>query len=145
MSAILSALAALVPAASAHADRVGVRAGLYTDLNKPFVGVELLSGLSPRVYFNPNVEYVFIDHLTYLTFNGDFHYDFHSHRRTFAWVGGGLAVIYQNPEGPADGSTDVGANFIFGIGFKGDVIPYFQAKLIAKENTELAVAFGLRF
>lgn len=40
-----------------------------------------------------DVEYIFGDGRTYLTFNMDFHYDFPSHRRTFVWVGAGGALI----------------------------------------------------
>jgi hypothetical protein len=145
LAATLAAVTILVSATPARADLVGLRAGVYTDLNKPFVGFELISPITHDVYFNPNVEYVFIDNDKYFTFNGDFHYDFHTHNRAFVWVGGGLAVIYENPDGPAGSSTDVGANFLFGIGIKGDVIPYIQAKLIAKEHTEFVVGFGLRF
>jgi len=145
ISATLAVLAVLVPARSARAGLVGVRGGIYTKLNEPFVGVELLGPISRHAYFNPNVEYVFVDNHTYLTFNGDFHYDFHSHGRTFVWAGGGLAVVYDDPRGPAESSTDLGANFLFGIGFAGDAIPYIQGKLIVKDDTEFSLGVGLRF
>jgi hypothetical protein len=141
----LTVLAIVVSATSARADLFGVRGGVYTNLSKPFVGAELITPIAHRVFFNPNVEYVFIDNDTYLTFNGDFHYDFHTHSRALVWAGGGLAVIYENPKGSAGSSTDAGANFLFGVGVRGDVIPYVQAKLIAKKNTEFVVGFGLRF
>ena len=36
--------------------------------------------------------------------------------------------------------------FLLGVGFSaGEVIPYLQAKLIAKDNTEFALGVGLRF
>jgi hypothetical protein len=145
LAALVASLALLVSATPARADLVGVRAGVYTNLNKPFAGVELLLALSHDVFLNPNVEYVFIDNDTYLTFNGDFHYDFHTHSRALVWAGGGLAVIFEDPKGPIGSSTDVGANVLLGVGLKGDVIPYVQAKLIAKKNTEFVIAFGLRF
>jgi hypothetical protein len=47
--------------------------------------------------------------------------------------------------GPADSQTDVGANFLFGVGARGDVIPYLQGKLIVSDDTEFVIAFGLRF
>ena len=132
-------------ATPARADRIGVRAGVYTKLDKPFVGVEALFRLTDSVYLNPNVEYVFIDNDTFLTFNADFHYDFHTHGRGYVWAGGGLAVLYEDPKGPVRSSNDVGANVLFGVGLKGEVIPYVQAKLILKEDTEFVVGFGLRF
>jgi hypothetical protein len=138
----------LVPCAASADDRTlfGVRFGYYADSENPFAGAELLVPVAHRVYFNPNVEYVFVDGATYATFNGDFHYDFPSHRRAFVWVGAGLGVVYFNPEGPASSDTDVAANFLAGVGLsRGPVIPYFQFKLIAKSDTEAVFAFGLRF
>ena len=141
----LAVLVGLVSAAPASADtRFGIRGGIYTDPTDAFAGVELLVPISSQIYVNPNVEYIFRDNATYMTFNGDFHYDFHTHG-PYVWIGAGLAVIYRNPDGPVDSNTDVGANFLFGIGAKGRVIPYVQAKLIVKDNTQFSIAAGLRF
>jgi hypothetical protein len=139
---------ALVPAPARAADdlKVGVRVSYFTEAEAASVGAELVTRIAHRVYFNPNVEYVFIDDGSYWTFNGDFHYDFPTHSNTYVWLGGGLAIVHVDPDGPAESDTDVGANFIGGVGFRtGSVIPYFQAKLIAKSDTEFAIAFGLRF
>ena len=140
----LAALVSLCPAAPARAADVGLRVGVYTDPTDPFLGAELLVGLSRQVYLNPNVEYIFADNRTYMTFNGDFHYDFHTHG-PYVWIGAGLAVIYQNPDGPAPSTTDVGANLLVGVGARGRVIPYVQAKLIVKDNTQFVLAAGIRF
>lgn len=139
--------ASLVPSAAQADDALfGLRMGYYTKAENPFGGVELILPLSHRVYANPNVEYVFIDNLTYLTYNLDFHYDLPSHSRAFVWLGAGLGVISQNPDGPAPTDTEVAANFLAGVGLsRHRVIPYFQAKLVAKGDTEFVVAFGLRF
>jgi hypothetical protein len=129
----------------AAADMFGVRAGFYTKAEEPFAGAELLVPLSHSVFLNPNVEYVFTEGRTYMTFNADFHYDFPTRGRTLVWAGAGLAVLYSNPEGQGDSSTDMGANFIFGVGRRGPVVPYVQAKLIAKDDTEFVIGVGLRF
>ncbi len=138
------ALAALSISTPATADMFGVRAGFYTKAEEPFLGAELLFSLSHRVFLNPNLEYVFEEGLTYMTINADFHYDFPTHGATYLWAGGGLAVLYTKPEG-RDSSTDVGADFILGVGRRGSVVPYVQAKLIAKERSEFVIAVGLRF
>jgi hypothetical protein len=137
----------LVPrAASANEPIFGVRFGYYADIKDPFVGAEFLVPVTHSVWFNPNAEYVFVDGEKYMTFNADFHYDFPSHRRAFVWLGAGLGLAYVNPDGPANSDTDVAANFLAGVGLsRGPVIPYFQFKLIAKNNTEAVFAFGLRF
>jgi len=124
----------------------GIRFGYYASSEHPFAGAEFLVPVSRSVYFNPNVEYIFADGLTYMTFNGDFHYDFPSRRRAFVWLGAGLGVAYSNPDGAGPSDTDVAANFLAGVGLsRGPVIPYFQFKLIAKGDTEAVFAFGLRF
>jgi hypothetical protein len=140
----LVAFVSLLSAAPARAANVGVRFGLYTEPTDPFIGAELLFGLSHSVYFNPNVEYIFRDTETYMTFNGDFHYDFHTHG-PYVWIGGGLAIIYLNPDGPAESNTDVGGNILLGVGARGRVIPYIQAKLIIKDDTQFVIAAGIRF
>ncbi len=140
--------ASSLPANPVAADDVkfGVRGGYYTDVEEPFLGAEVLVPVAHRLYFNPNVEYVFVENGSYWTFNADFHYDFVVDRRAFLWLGGGLGVVRVDPEGADNGETDAAANFLGGIGFRtGSVIPYFQAKLIAKSGTEFVVAFGLRF
>lgn len=146
--AVCFVLALLGPAARAGADtRFGLRGGYYTDAEGAFVGVELLTRIASRVYLNPNIEYVFVDNVKYSTWNADFHYDLPTHGSTFVWLGAGLALLVFDPDGPDNSSTDVGANFLAGVGFKsGSVIPYFQVKAIAKEGSgEVALAFGLRF
>jgi hypothetical protein len=140
-------LCALASPSSSSADDFmgGVRFGYYFDAAKPFVGGELLVRMAHRLYFNPNMEIVFVDNGSYLTFNGDFHYDFPTHS-AFYWLGGGLGIVTVNPEGPNNTDTSLAANFLAGVGFRtGSVIPYFQAKAIAKSNSEFSIAFGLRF
>ena len=145
LAVVACVLAVLSTSTPAAADMFGLRAGYYTKAEKPFVGAELLVPLSHSVFLDPNVEYVFTDGLTYMTFNADFHYDFPTHGPTYVWAGAGLAVLYSNPDGPGGSSTDVGANFIFGVGHRGPVVPYIQAKLIAKSDTEFVIGAGLRF
>lgn len=146
LTLVTTALALVPEKASAEDTLFGVRLGYYTDAQDPFAGVEVLVPLAHRIYINPNVEYIFGDGRTYMTFNLDFHYDFPSQRRAFFWLGAGLGLLYVNPDGPTPSDTDVGANFLAGVGLsRGSVIPYFQLKVIASGNTEVALAFGLRF
>ena len=144
--ALAAAILLAVPAATQADPRFGVRVGYYTEAEDPFIGAELLFRIVPEIYFNPNVEVVLVDNGRYLTANGDFHYDFYQSRRTFLWLGAGLAVLNRDPEGPADGDTDLGLNLLGGIGARrGRVIPYAQAKIILKSDTEFVIGVGLRF
>ena len=144
--ALAAAIALAAPAAARADPRFGVRFGYYTEAEAAFLGAEMLFRVVPEIYFNPNVEAVFVDDGHSFTINGDFHYDFRAGRRTSAWLGAGLAVVNTDPEGPAEGDTDVGLNLLAGIGARrGRVIPYAQAKVILKSDTEFAIGVGLRF
>jgi len=123
----------------------GARLSYYTDAAAPALAGELLFKLAPSIYFNPNLEVVFKDD-SYITFNTDFHYDFPAGRGTLLWAGAGLAVVSVNPPGPIGGHTDAGLDLLFGVGLRRrPLIPYFQAKVIVKDQTELALGIGLRF
>ena len=137
------ALGAATPAAAAD---FGVRGGYYFDASEPFLGVELITPVARRIYFNPNLEWVFVEDSTYLTLNADFHYDFPTRGSTFVWAGAGLGLLRSDPEGPDNSDTDPALNLLAGVGFRtGGVIPYFQAKLIVDGESEFALAFGIRF
>jgi hypothetical protein len=139
-------LSTLTASPAAADTKLGVRLGYYTDIGDPFIGAELLARVRPRIYFNPNFEWVFVDGAKYFTLNGDFHYDFPTHSRTYVWAGAGLAVVSFNPDGPIEGNTDLGLNLLGGIGLRrAGIIPYFQAKVIVKDGSEFAIAFGIRF
>jgi hypothetical protein len=144
--ALAAAVLLALPAAAQADPKFGFRLGYYTEAEDPFIGAELLFRLAPDLYFNPNLEVVLVDNGRYLTANGDVHYDLPAGRRTFLWVGAGLAVLNRDPEGPAEGDTDLGLNLLAGIGARrGRVIPYAQAKVILKSDTEFVIGVGLRF
>jgi hypothetical protein len=125
---------------------LGARAGAFLADGDPFVGGEVLVGVADDLFFNPNVEVAFADNATKGLFNFDIHYDFARVNKAFFWVGAGLAVIYTDPEG-RDSETDAGANVLFGVGFNtsGRLIPYVQAKILAADDSDFGLAFGIRF
>jgi hypothetical protein len=137
-------LTLVVSATPARADNFGVRAGYYTDAGEPFAGVEFLARVGNRIYFNPNFEYVFTDDPHFMTLNADFHYDFRTRSRAYVWAGAGLGVLFTDPK-VGDSHTDVGLNLLFGVGLKGEVVPYVQAKVIVADNSEFVIGFGVRF
>ena len=143
----LLCLAGLLVLASpaARADDWSVRAGAYLDAEAAFVGGEYRFPISKDLRLAPNLEWVFPDNATYLAMSMDLQYDFRTKSSVQPWVGGGLGIYYVNPEGPEDGDTHVGANFIAGLGLKAHLRPYVQLKLVVKSNTEAVLAFGLRF
>jgi hypothetical protein len=144
---VLGALPILGGADPAAADtRFGVRGGYYLEIEEPFVGVEVLTHLGHRVYFNPNFEWIFVENADYFTLNGDFHYDFPVGQGVYLWVGAGLGWSSFDFEGPENGDNDLVLNLLTGAGVSaGGVIPYVQLKLIVEEDTEFAIGVGLRF
>lgn len=128
--------------------RPGFRLGVYTDVGDLFIGGELLIPVRDRIYFNPNVEYVFVENGSYITFNGDFHYDFSIEGSPlFFWLGAGLAILYFDHGKNWDADADVGANLLFGLGMStsSQLVPYVQGKIILSDNSEFALGFGVRF
>jgi hypothetical protein len=148
--AALAVIASLLALAAAPADAAsfGIRGGVYTELDKPFVGAELLSHAGGSLYFNPNAEYVFVDSGQFWTFNFDAHYDLPIGRRSpYLWVGAGLGVSYFNPEGSGGSDTDANLNLLAGIGFRthSNLVPYIQLKFITSDPTEFVAMGGIRF
>jgi hypothetical protein len=141
-SGLFMAAALAVPAAAADLD---LRAGAYVDVEKPFVGLGLLSHAGGSIYFNPNVEYVFVDNGTLGTGNFDAHYDLPMGGDSpYVWIGAGLALVYSKPEG-GDAETKPRANLLAGIGLRGHgSVPYIQAKYITGLGTWVLAA-GIRF
>jgi len=130
----------------------GVRGGFYDDADAGFLGGELLWGVTRQWYFNPNLEYVFVDDGDLMTVNADVHYDFPTRSPFYTWVGGGVAGILRDSDCRGrfcddDNDTDIGLNLLAGVGFgKGQALrPYIQGKVILAEDTEAVLAVGLRF
>jgi hypothetical protein len=147
MKRILPAVSILLlhAAPALRADDFSLRAGAYLDAESAFVGAEYRFPITRELKLAPNLEWVFPDDVTYFGLSMDLHYDFRTKSRLQPWLGGGLGIYVVNPEGPGGGDTDVGANFIGGLGLKGELMPYVQLKVVVKGDTETVLAFGLRF
>jgi len=146
---VVAALAALfVPTFAAAQVDVDLRTGVYSDESDAFVGLGLLGHLGAgRWYWNPNAEWVFVDHGDLVTLNADFHVDLADPGAPVNfWLGGGPALIFRDPD-RGDSETDFGFNLLAGVGFlpHAAVRPYVQGKLLLSDDTQGVVAFGLRF
>jgi len=140
-------LACAFAAAPAHAANLDLRGGAYTggDFDKPFAGVGLDSHLNGSLYFNPNVEYVFVDSGRFGTLNFDAIYALPLDGAPSLYVGAGLGLVHTDPEGSGGTETKPRANIIFGIGFgSGRSSPYIQGKYITGYKYWV-VAAGFRF
>jgi hypothetical protein len=149
--ALLATAAAAAPRPARAQVDLDLRGGVYTDASSGFVGAGLLTGLTRGWYFNPNVEYVFVDPGSLWTVNADFHYDFARAGDWSLWAGGGPALEvrdYGNGRRHRNDNTttDLGFNVLAGVGLvRGPVRPFFQAKVLLSDNTEGVLAVGLRF
>ncbi len=139
---LLALIFSNIPAEGATS--ANARFGVYTNAGKLFIGGELSIPVSPRIDFNPNLEYVFVSNGSYWSFNFDFHYDLAAARPLQMWAGGGLGVISRSHDGS---HADVGLNLLFGVGFStsGHLIPYIQAKGVISSDSEFVLGFGVRF
>jgi len=146
---IVAAAALCSSPASAEID-VGVRGGVYTDVGEPFLGADILMKISDtRWFFNPNLEYVFVDHGDLATLNFDVHYDLDTDNDDlYVWLGGGPAIVFRDDEGRGDDGddTDVGINLLGGVGWQLEsFVPYLQAKALIADDSEVVLAVGVRF
>ncbi|MCI0413639.1 hypothetical protein L0222_12670 [bacterium] len=125
----------------------GIRVGAYFDPTDAFIGGEVLIDITRQWWFNPNVEYVFVDGATFLTFNFDVHYDLPT-RDVYVWIGGGPAILYLDPDARRfEDETDFGVNVFAGVGFRtgSRIVPYIQPKVFLSDDSEVSLAFGVRF
>ncbi len=147
--AVALAVLAAFPAVRAADLDLDVRGGVYSDAEGPFLGAGILTPITPSRawYFNPNVEYASGDVVDVLSANADVHYDFPTSANWTVWLGGGPALIDRSFEiDSRRDDTDVGLNFIAGIGAKrGTVRPFFQAKAVASGDNEFVVMGGIRW
>jgi len=131
---------------------IGVRGGVYVDSSDFFLGLEGLTRIKERWYFNPNVEFVAVEDGDLVTLNADVHYDLPADVPVYVWVGGGPAIVVRDreagPPGRGDGGdTEPGLNLLAGVGFnkRGTVTPYLQGKILLSDGSEAVLAFGVRF
>jgi hypothetical protein len=127
-----------------------IRGGYYMDQEEAFIGGGLNVSMSPYWYFNPNLEWVFVEGYDYFDVNLDIHRDLNTGSGPAVWLGAGAAIIFIDGNDavlPAnDKSTDLGLNLLGGVGAKyGAVRPFGQVKVTLSDNSESSLAFGLRF
>jgi hypothetical protein len=140
--AILAIVGLMMFAAPAEGQRNidwGVRGGVWFDETDAFVGVEAITPLTDKIFFNPNVEVIFRDQDEDIAINADAHYDFDAGTDRFIWAGAGVAALLGDDD-------DFGVNVIGGYGVDlGSVIPYGQFKVFFADDAEASFGVGIRF
>ena len=141
---ILGATAAPLEAAET---RFGTHAGVWTDDGDPLVGGDVVLPLhEPHWTLNPSVEYVAGDRVDRWILNGDALYDLDLDTKAEVWVGGGLAILF-NDHDRGGSSTDLGLNLLAGAGLStsSGLLPYVQGKAVITDDSSFALVLGLRF
>lgn len=145
--AVVLAALFVAPPAVAQVD-LDVRTGVYSDESDLFAGAGVLGRLGGTDWFyNPNVEWVFVDNGDLITFNLDFHRDFDVDAPFTVWLGAGPAIVLRDPDrGRSDDEAEPGLNLLAGAGITdGAVRPYLQGKILISDDTQAVLAIGLRF
>ena len=146
---VLAMFIALIGTWPAHtrANDLSVHLGYYFDSEALSLGFGMLTSVTddqPRWFFNPNAEMIVGDGRDMAAFNADFHYDFASDSDLTFWAGAGPGLYLV--EQPFDDDLQVGLNLLAGFGkLTGSTRPFVQGKVVVMDNSEAALAVGLRF
>jgi len=150
LAVTILASAVTVTPVTTQASDVGVRMGYYFNAEAFSLGMEMLTPVGENTgkwYFNPNVELAMGDVRNIAAFNGDFHYDLDTNSGTAVWVGAGPALLVTDDQRfEGDTEVDPALNLILGFGARnGTYRPFVQGKGILSDNSEAALAVGIRF
>jgi hypothetical protein len=98
---------------------VGLHGGFSSGPDQFIIGPHLnLSPIADNLYIVPGAEVGFGDDVTTIAFNGDLQYRFEVHdSKVRPYAGGGLGLIWFDPDGPADSDTNLGVHILGGIFF----------------------------
>jgi hypothetical protein len=140
----VTSLAIAAAASPARASDVSLRAGAYTDLDAPFIGIEYRAPVQGRLYVAPNFELVLPSSGSYYSFSADLHYLFRAQGQFQPWLGAGLGIYARGYQGGGT-TTSAGGNFIGGLALRTKLNPYAQVKLVVTGDTAFVLGFGIRF
>ena len=144
LSLAVAAVALAAAAGPARAGDVSLRAGAYSDLDAPFLGIEYRAPVQGRLYVAPNFELVLPSTGSYYSFSADLHYVFRAQGRLQPWLGAGLGIYARGHQGGGT-STSAGGNFVGGLALRTTLDPYAQVKVVVTGDTAFVVGFGIRF
>jgi hypothetical protein len=120
-TALLAGAAMLLlalPGAGQADTSVGLHGGFSSGPDQFIIGPHLnLSPVAENLYIVPSGEVGFGDNLTTLAFNGDLQYRFETSSEVRPYAGGGVTLLWFNPDGPGDSDTNLGVNILGGIFF----------------------------
>jgi hypothetical protein len=150
----LALMAALVSAAGvASADDeghiMGVSAGYSTRFEEAVVSVDFLVGINRSFAAVPTGSFLKAGgvHRWTAGLELQWHPPIASlHPKLLGWVGGGLGILIEDPEGPQDPTTrDLLLNTVAGVGWEAPATPFIQVRVTLTDPVDVGLAIGVRF
>jgi hypothetical protein len=101
--------------AAAQSKGIGIRAGVSAEPDQFYIGAHMnVTEVVENFWFRPNAELGFGNHLTLLTLNPEFVYNFRIKSSKWTpYVGGGPSLLIGSVDTPNGRSTDTGGGFNF--------------------------------
>jgi hypothetical protein len=138
------AACALSFAPSAHAQSVGVRAGVSVDPDQFYFGGHLETApLVDRLTFRPNVEIGVGDNVTLVAFNFEFAYHFASNTSWNVYAGGGPALNLLRFGGDTDPGG--GLNLLVGVQHSRGLFAEFKVGTVDSPDVKFGVGYAFRW
>ncbi|HEY2924015.1 MAG TPA: hypothetical protein VGJ98_03505 [Candidatus Eisenbacteria bacterium] len=116
--AVATTLLLAAPGVGRADTSIGLHGGFSSGPDQFIIGPHLnLSPVAENLYIVPSGEVGFGDDITTLAFNGDLQYRFETSSEVRPYAGGGVALVWFDPDGPFDSETNLGVHILGGIFF----------------------------
>jgi hypothetical protein len=131
-------------APAAHAQSVGVRAGVSVNPDQFYFGGHLETApLVDRLTFRPNVEIGVGDNVTLVAFNFEFAYHFMSTTTWNVYAGGGPALNLLRFRGDTDPGG--GLNLLVGVQHERGLFAEFKVGTVDSPDVKFGVGYAFRW
>jgi len=144
LSLVVVAACSLSFAPDAHAQSVGVRAGVSVNPDQFYFGGHVETApLVDRLTFRPNVEIGVGDNVTLVAFNFEFAYHFASTTTWNVYAGGGPALNLLRVRGDTDPGG--GLNLLVGVQHSRGLFAEFKVGTVDSPDVKFGVGYAFRW
>jgi hypothetical protein len=149
--ALTAALVSTAGAASAEDEGhiVGLSVGYSFHFERAFASVDFLVGIDRNFAAVPTVTYLEAGGVHRWTAGVEIQWHppiERLHPKLLGWVGGGLHVLTEDPEGPQDPTThDLLLDAVAGVGWDVAASPFLQLRVELTDPANVGLAVGVRF
>jgi hypothetical protein len=136
-------LGATAPA-QAQRSHIGPHAGYNFDIERAYVGAQLLLPVGRRIELYPSFDYYFVDAGSLVGFSGDIKFRLPTGGPSVLYVGGGVNFLRAASGGASN--TDTGWDILFGLESRlGITHPYVEGRVLNHNSSAFQLAVGLNF